>query len=53
MESIESKTPPLPGIILPLSLHPAERLNADSTKSPIIPEVAIKTPIRHPFQRSP
>ena len=35
--SNRSKTPPWPGIIFPLSLTPAIRLNFDSIKSPIVP----------------
>ena len=31
--------PPCPGIIFPLSLTPAIRLNLDSIKSPIVPMI--------------
>ncbi|MNW05839.1 hypothetical protein D3C71_2021500 [compost metagenome] len=31
--------PPWPGMIFPLSFIPAMRLNLDSTKSPIVPNI--------------
>ena len=42
IESIESKTPPRPGINVPLSFISAERLNTDSVKSPTIETTAVK-----------
>lgn len=42
-ESRQSRSPPLPGIILPLSFTSNERLKTDSIKSPIIaPSPVIK-----------
>ena len=44
MESIESRTPPRPGIKFPLSFTPEERLNTDSIKSPTIEAIAVRKP---------
>lgn len=52
IESIESKTPPRPGIKVPLSFISAERLNTDSVKSPTIETTAVKKLIIIIFQYS-
>ncbi len=44
MESMESKTPPLPKMILLLSFTPLALLKIDSVKSPTIAEMEIKNP---------
>ena len=50
MESMESKIPPRPGIILPLSFTPQERLKTDSIKSPIIDAIAVINAIIETFR---
>ena len=53
MESMESKIPPRPGIILPESFIPDERLNTDSVKSPTIEESAMQSPVKTIFRGEP
>ena len=53
MESIESKIPPRPGIILPESFIPDERLNTDSVKSPTIEESAMQSPVKTILRTEP
>ena len=51
IESIESKAPPRPKIIFPLSLQPLERLKTDSIKSPMIEIAVIITQTQIQLQR--
>lgn len=53
MLSIESRIPPRPGIIEPESLQSEERFKTDSTKSPKIEVIEIKTPSRINFTSEP
>ena len=53
MESTESKIPPRPGIMFPLSLITADLLNTDSIRSPVIPAAAQRNPIKAPFNGEP
>lgn len=48
IESMESSIPPRPGIIVPLSLIPADLLKQDSIKSPIQEKIAVANPITKP-----
>ena len=52
-ESRQSRSPPLPGIILPLSFTSNERLKTDSIKSPIIAPSAVIKLIKIIFQIEP
>ena len=41
---MQSRIPPRPGIIFPLSFISEERLNTDSIRSPVIAAIALKKP---------
>ncbi len=53
IESIESKTPPRPGINEPLSFTSQERLITDSIKSPTIAPKEVRSDITTIFQYAP